>query len=239
MCRPNSLRHGATATTGLLAFAFTVTSFAPAQVKNPKTKHDVPYYMKQLHARFKAWDTNKDGFLDKDELAKAFRGADAKPYDYEAPSKSGATPVFPLYNKPKVGSFAVAALPPGCPANYPIAEIMTWKKPQAPVKTTPPPINPAQYPDFQFLSMIKASGDRISRKEFDQWANDYAHMVDRFDNAQHALKNSQSKLAKAKTAQGKQQAAAELQRHQGELDRAAAQLNNIPAAIHKTINIRP
>jgi len=225
--------------TASLTLAFLFTAVTGAQMKNPKTKHDVPYYMKQLTARFKSWDTNKDGFLDKDELARAFRGADAKAYDYQPASTSPTTQVFPLYNKPKVSSFAVAALPPGCPANYAVAEIMTWKKPQATVKTSPPPINPAQYPDFQFLAMIKAEGDRISRKEFDHWANDYAHMVDRFDNAQHALKNSQSKLAKAKTAQGKQQAAAEVQRHQGELDRAAAQLNTIPAAIHKTINIRP
>src|SRR5262249_5564224 len=130
MCQLSSFVRAAAAMTASLTLAFAFTSVTPAQVKNPKTKHDVPYYMKQLHARFKAWDTNKDGFLDKDELAKAFRGPDAKAYDDQPASKSPTTQVFPLYNKPNVGSFAVAALPPGCPANYAIAEIMTWKKPQ-------------------------------------------------------------------------------------------------------------
>jgi Ca2+-binding EF-hand superfamily protein len=37
--------------------------------------------MVQLRHLFAAWDTNKDGFLDKDELARAFRGARARPFD--------------------------------------------------------------------------------------------------------------------------------------------------------------
>jgi Ca2+-binding EF-hand superfamily protein len=44
--------------------------------------------MGQLRAVFAAWDLDKDGYLDKEELAKAFRGPNAKPFDYKAPSKN-------------------------------------------------------------------------------------------------------------------------------------------------------
>jgi Ca2+-binding EF-hand superfamily protein len=37
--------------------------------------------MGKFRSLFANWDLNKDGYLDKGELAKAFRGADAKPYE--------------------------------------------------------------------------------------------------------------------------------------------------------------
>jgi Ca2+-binding EF-hand superfamily protein len=44
----------------------------------------------QLREVFAAWDLDDDGYLDKGELAKAFRGADAKPYDYKKPDNKKA-----------------------------------------------------------------------------------------------------------------------------------------------------
>src|SRR5262245_48747205 len=38
--------------------------------------------MNQMRGLFARWDTNKDDFLDKKELAIAFRGAGARPYDW-------------------------------------------------------------------------------------------------------------------------------------------------------------
>ena len=49
----------------------------------PKGETDAPgtaVYMGQRKL-FDKWDLNSDNFLDKEELAKAFRGPDAKPYD--------------------------------------------------------------------------------------------------------------------------------------------------------------
>src|SRR4051794_24343409 len=44
-----------------------------------------------IMARYRLWfaatDANKDGKLDKEELAKAFRGPNAKPFDYVPPPK--------------------------------------------------------------------------------------------------------------------------------------------------------
>src|ERR1019366_7885224 len=40
-------------------------------------------YMSKLRQLFEKWDVNGDDYLDKEELAKAFRGADAKPYDFK------------------------------------------------------------------------------------------------------------------------------------------------------------
>jgi Ca2+-binding EF-hand superfamily protein len=40
-------------------------------------------YMTQLRAWFKAADLDNDGYLDKAELAKVFRGSDAKPFDFK------------------------------------------------------------------------------------------------------------------------------------------------------------
>jgi hypothetical protein len=45
--------------------------------------------MNQLRALFSTWDANDDRFLDKAELAKGFRGPDAKPYVPPAKAKKG------------------------------------------------------------------------------------------------------------------------------------------------------
>lgn len=67
--------------------------------------------MGQLRALFAAWDSNKNGFLEKEELARAFRGRDAKPYDPStAPETStkGSAETKPV----KGGKKAAPATPP-------------------------------------------------------------------------------------------------------------------------------
>jgi hypothetical protein len=77
----------ALAVAGLLALAVTAVPAAGTKKDPPGTAP----IMAQLRATFAAWDLNSDGYLDKEELAKAFRGADAKPYDYKAASKTDKT----------------------------------------------------------------------------------------------------------------------------------------------------
>jgi hypothetical protein len=70
-----------------------LTTAAPAQDK-AKPKKDPPgttLIMGQLRFLFDKWDLNRDGSLDRAELAKAFRGADAQPYKGDGKAPTDAT----------------------------------------------------------------------------------------------------------------------------------------------------
>jgi hypothetical protein len=199
--------------------------------KDPKKKDpDLTRYLKQLHAKFDAWDTVKDNVLDKSELAKAFRGPKAKPYDYEV--AIGSTSV----KKVRPISVFLAAMPrPGLPVNLAAAEILCEKT--KPTKIVPP-INVNTLGDYQFLVVVGSKGkDRITKQEFDGWAKKYARMVDDREDAEREIKEAKARLAKAKTPQQKKQADADLRRHTQDYDNATRQLLAIPAAIHKALNI--
>ena len=91
---------------GALSFALAAVALAdpPKPTSPPADQSDPPgttLYMDQLRALFAAWDLNGDDYLDKAELAKAFRGPDAKPYDYKknTDSPSSDTPTDPTAAK--------------------------------------------------------------------------------------------------------------------------------------------
>lgn len=70
----------------LALIPFTLTTAAPPN--NPQVEA-------QLHALFNKWDLNGDGFLDKEELAKHFRGPKAKPPDGDMyDDKGNLTPLY-------------------------------------------------------------------------------------------------------------------------------------------------
>jgi Ca2+-binding EF-hand superfamily protein len=66
----------------LLAVSLTTPASADDLAKKPDPAGTGPY-MTQLRAWFKAADLDSDGYLDKAELAKVFRGAKAKPFDFK------------------------------------------------------------------------------------------------------------------------------------------------------------
>jgi EF-hand domain pair len=66
--------------------------------------------MGQLRALFAEWDANRDGYLDPDELAKGFRGPDAKPAPADLVKAKGGTPP-PAKSKDKPAGKEHAAYP--------------------------------------------------------------------------------------------------------------------------------
>ncbi len=64
----------------VIALAANGADDKPGSHKTRRDPAGLSAQMGQFRSLFAAWDLNQDGFLDKGELAKAFRGASAKPY---------------------------------------------------------------------------------------------------------------------------------------------------------------
>jgi Ca2+-binding EF-hand superfamily protein len=134
-----------------LMLALTAAALAdapPGDSTTPKSTADAPgttVYMGQLRKFFDKWDLNNDGYLDKQELAKAFRGPEAKPYDFNKAKDSDKDAAADVT---KEGS----------------EDATTAKKPDS-----------KKYPDHDFLVQLDQDNDgKISRDEFMNWARDYA-----------------------------------------------------------------
>jgi Ca2+-binding EF-hand superfamily protein len=85
----------------LISLAMVVAAAAAAdKPSTPKVRRDLAgttALMGKFRSLFANWDLNKDGYLDKGELARAFRGADARPYEPTTGSTLSAKTVARRY----------------------------------------------------------------------------------------------------------------------------------------------
>jgi hypothetical protein len=170
----------ALAVAGLLMLMATSVPAADTKKKDPKGTGPI---MAQLRATFAAWDLNSDGYLDKEELAKAFRGSDAKPYDYKSDKAKDGDKKDDEKAKDNASDKGTSS---------------STSKPDY-----------SKYPDYLFLVQLDKNGDeKISKDEFESWARDYAvqlkkqlDVLQRIEKAEAKLANSEAKLgAKEKRA---------------------------------------
>jgi hypothetical protein len=177
-------------------------------------------YMDQFRALFDAWDLNMDGYLDKAELAKAFRGPDAKPYDYKPEKKTATKDADKDKDVDKDASTSAS--------------------------TTSKPINPdySNYPDYNFLIQLDQDKDeQISRPEFMSWARDQAVLLKQQDVALTRLARLQQKLAslQAKLLNAKpnskqyQNLQKQLRAQQAAINKMNAQMNRDLKALNQSV----
>jgi EF hand len=217
---------------GLMLLAALLLLVPAGPVLSQTKKGSIKPYLNNLINWFKNSDLNGDGYLDKDELAKAFRGPNAKAYDYQDPSKprtddseSSSTPA-----KVRPMSLALVCLPTaGLASHLTLAELLTQPTEKKAKKTTTPNYN--LLPDYQFLVTVDTDGDKkVSRAEFNVWAKVYATQLKQQADLQKALAKTQQQLAKA-SAKNAQKYANALRQQQQQLAALNAQMNQAYARV--------
>jgi hypothetical protein len=201
------------------AMSVAVVCTATLATAAPQTKTSATQqYQQQLGSRFTSWDLNGDGYLDKEELAKAIRGKDARPYDAADP-------------RSQVYTLTLVSLPqPAMVVQSTVADRLQQADPK----------KYSQLSDYQYLMLVDTNADKkISQKEFDTWAKGYARALASRDTALKSLQTAQTRLAKAKSAASKLSAQQAVTRANTSVNQALTQINAVPTAVQQALNVGP
>jgi hypothetical protein len=196
-------------------------ALADGPIKAPADPPGTSGIMARYRLWFAAADTNNDGMLDKEELAKAFRGPNAKPFDYVPPPKpaKGKAEEKDKANKPESEHSSKSE---------------NSEKDRAEKSEKDKPAKKrdySAYPDYLFLIQLDVNNDEmISKEEFDNWARDVAVQIKTQLELQAKLLQLQMKLlqdASRLQAAEARKLEADAKRQNDQLARIQKQLQNM------------
>jgi hypothetical protein len=180
--------------------------------KEPPDPPRTSKYVNQLRLLFDTWDTDKDGSLDKKELAVAFRGAGSRPFDAAAEAKKDKSEKDKAESKKDDEG----------------DKDKTEKDKSTSDKEKPKAKAPdySKYADYVFLTQLdKDRDDTISREEFMDWARDLAVQLRDRDELLKEVKKTQDQLAKlGQKAKNRATVEARLKKQQQDISKLQSQL---------------
>ena len=195
-----------------LVVGMAALSAPAAPNKQPPDPPGTTPIMNQLRAWFEQADANSDGILDKEELAKAFRGPKAKPFDYVAPKKGDPKADDPPKDNPPTDP------KPTDSGSTPVDNKLTTTSADAKKY--------GRFIDYQFLQTVDTNKDQqISKEEFGNWARGYAKQVKQYQDQERKMAQLQQRLNNQMATQARRQLQNEMQAMQRQMQQMQKAMN--------------